>query len=61
MCIARQMTTASFPMIARHFGRRDHTTILHATRTVTARAAADPELADKISVIKEALIACCAP
>ena len=61
MCIAREMTNNSYPMIARHFGGRDHTTILHATRVVTTRAAADPELALQIGTIKEALVACCSP
>jgi chromosomal replication initiator protein len=32
MMLTRQLTGASFPLIAREFGRRDHTTALHASR-----------------------------
>lgn len=32
MALARRMTTHSLPAIGRHFGGRDHTTVLHAVR-----------------------------
>lgn len=42
--LAERHTTHSYPEIARRFGGRDHTTIMHAVRAVDARiAAGDPE------------------
>ncbi len=33
--LARELTDSSFPTIGRAFGRRDHTTVMHACRKVT--------------------------
>jgi chromosomal replication initiator protein len=41
MYLARELTSESLPAIARHFGGRDHTTVLHAWRRTTARIVAD--------------------
>jgi chromosomal replication initiator protein len=41
MYLARELTSESLPAIGRHFGGRDHTTVLHAWRRTTARIAAD--------------------
>jgi chromosomal replication initiator protein len=41
MYLARELTGESLPAIGRHFGGRDHTTVLHAWRRTTARMAAD--------------------
>jgi len=41
MYLARELTDESLPSIGRHFGGRDHTTVLHAWRRTTARIAAD--------------------
>ena len=41
MYLARELTGESLPAIGRHFGGRDHTTVLHAWRRTTARIAAD--------------------
>ncbi len=41
MYLARELTDESLPAIGRHFGGRDHTTVLHACRRTTARIAAD--------------------
>ena len=32
MYLARELTDESLPAIGRHFGRRDHTTVMHAVR-----------------------------
>jgi len=41
MYIARRLTGASYAEIGRHFGDRDHTTVLHACRKLTQAVAAD--------------------
>jgi chromosomal replication initiator protein len=43
MYLARELTGESLPSIGRHFGGRDHTTVLHAWRRTTARIAADAD------------------
>jgi chromosomal replication initiator protein len=47
MYVCREVTRASFPAIGQFFGR-DHSTVVHACRIVTARMAARPELAAKV-------------
>lgn len=44
MFLAKSMTTWSLVFIGRHFGSRDHTTVLHAVRKVEARLPVDPGL-----------------
>ena len=41
MYLARELTGESLPAIGRHFGGRDHTTVLHAWRRTTTRIATD--------------------
>jgi chromosomal replication initiator protein len=41
MYLSRELTEESLPAIGRHFGGRDHTTVLHAWRRTTARIADD--------------------
>ena len=51
MYLARELTGESLPSIGRHFGGRDHTTVLHAWRRTTARIADDDasrEAVDKL-------------
>jgi chromosomal replication initiator protein len=43
MYLARELTGESLPAIGRHFGGRDHTTVLHACRRTSARIASDEE------------------
>jgi chromosomal replication initiator protein len=43
--VARQLTKQSFPQIARKFGPRDHTTILHGCQLVEELMTADPAFA----------------
>ncbi len=45
MYLARETTTLSLPKIGAALGGRDHTTVLHAWRKVTALAATDDRLA----------------
>jgi chromosomal replication initiator protein len=41
MYLARELTDHSLPSIGRHFGGRDHTTVLHACRRTVLRIAGD--------------------
>jgi chromosomal replication initiator protein len=41
MYLSRELTDESLPAIGRHFGGRDHTTVLHAWRRTAARIADD--------------------
>ena len=41
MYLARELTDDSLPAIGRHFGGRDHTTVLHAWRRTSERLVAD--------------------
>lgn len=50
--LCRVLTPMSLPAIGKHFGNRDHTTILHSERTMTARIKTEPELAATIEVLK---------
>jgi chromosomal replication initiator protein len=54
MYLSRELTDLSLAEIARQFNR-DHTTILHAVRVVSTRAASDAEVADTIHRVRELL------
>ena len=54
MYLSREMTPLSLADIARQFDR-DHTTILHAIRAVSARAATDADVSDTIHRVRELL------
>jgi chromosomal replication initiator protein len=41
MYLARELTDESLPAIGRHFGGRDHTTVMHACRRTAARVTSD--------------------
>ncbi len=41
MYLARELTDESLPAIGRHFGRRDHTTVLHAVRRAEQKMITD--------------------
>ena len=45
MSLTREFTKMSLPAIADAFGRRDHTTVLHAIKTIETKTKEDPELA----------------
>lgn len=53
MTLSKQMTPQSLPAIGKMFGNRDHTTVIHAVRTVERLCLSDPELrrdVDSLSV-----------
>jgi chromosomal replication initiator protein len=54
MYLARDMTSLSLAAVAREF-QRDHTTVLHAVRAVSARVAVDADVTDTIHRVRELL------
>lgn len=48
MWLVRALTAASYPEIGRAFGGKDHSTVMHAVRTVETLRAANPRLAEMI-------------
>jgi chromosomal replication initiator protein len=55
MYLARELTGESLPAIGRHFGGRDHTTVLHACRRTTARIADDDDARRAVDRLRETL------
>jgi chromosomal replication initiator protein len=55
MYLAKALTPRSLPEIGRHFGGRDHTTVLHAVRKVDALVKSDTQLAQELELLKRLL------
>jgi chromosomal replication initiator protein len=55
MYLARELTGESLPAIGRHFGGRDHTTVLHAWRRTAARIASDTASRQAVENLSESL------
>jgi chromosomal replication initiator protein len=51
MFLAKSMTPRSLPEIGRHFGGRDHTTVLHAVRKVEELSNAEPKFAQELELL----------
>lgn len=47
----QKLTTASFPRIGRHFGYRDHTTIMYGVKKAQERMELDPIYADQVQAV----------
>ncbi len=56
MYLCRELTDASYPEIGRHFGGKDHTTIIHACRQVTKAKEADTGLNATLESLKEQIL-----
>jgi chromosomal replication initiator protein len=52
MYLARELTGESLPAIGRHFGGRDHTTVLHACRRTAERIADDAAAREAVEKLK---------
>jgi chromosomal replication initiator protein len=57
MFLARRFTPFSLAEIGCYFGGRDHTTVMHAVKTVEGDCSADKNIADQLSQIEGQLIA----
>ncbi|HAT38745.1 MAG TPA: chromosomal replication initiator protein DnaA [Polynucleobacter sp.] len=55
MFMAKELTQKSLPEIGELFGGRDHTTVLHAVRKISAERAHDSQLNHEIHVIEQTL------
>ena len=56
MYLAKKMTSRSLPEIGRRFANRDHTTVIHAVKTITRLSDQDDEMKKNISQIKSLLL-----
>ncbi len=56
MYLAKKMTTRSLPEIGRRFANRDHTTVIHAVKTITRLSEIDDEMKKNINQIKGLLL-----
>jgi len=57
MYLARKLTPLSLQEIGEHFGRRDHSTVLHAERVIGAECESNREAAETISQLTRELLA----
>jgi len=55
MYLARKMTDSSFPDIAKKFGNRDHTTVMHAVRKIEHDSKTDPNLLSMLEALEKTL------
>ncbi|CAB5495178.1 chromosomal replication initiator protein DnaA [Bathymodiolus thermophilus thioautotrophic gill symbiont] len=50
--IAHEMTSLSLSKIGKHFGNRDHSTVLHAIKRIKERTEKEPEIKDEYELLK---------
>jgi chromosomal replication initiator protein len=55
MYLCRELTPHSYPSIGKHFGKRDHTTIMHGVKVVEERLEASARLGNDLCDLREAL------
>ena len=55
MWLAKELTPASYPAIGESFGGRDHTTVLHACRTISDLRVSDPVMQHDLHVLMQVL------
>ena len=56
MFLAKKMTSRSLPEIGRRFANRDHTTVIHAVKTITRLSEQDDEMKKNINQLKSLLL-----
>ncbi len=56
MYLSKKMTSRSLPEIGRRFANRDHTTVIHAVKTITRLSEQDDEMKKNIGQIKSLLL-----
>ncbi len=55
MYLCKQLTSKSFPDIGKAFGGRDHTTVIHAVRTIEKMMSTDPSIAEDVTLLEQRL------
>ncbi len=55
MYVARQLTDLSFPLIAREFGGRDHTTVMHACDKISALMKERSQIYEHVMALEKAV------
>ncbi|SDH12674.1 chromosomal replication initiator protein DnaA [Roseospirillum parvum] len=55
MYLAKQLTSRSLPEIGRKFGGRDHTTVMHAVKTIENLIQTDPNFAEDVDLLRRML------
>lgn len=55
MWLAKNLTSQSYPSIGESFGGRDHTTVLHAVRTIDTLRSKDNELNHTLHILQQVL------
>ena len=56
MYLAKKLTTRSLPEIGRKFANRDHTTVIHAVKTIDRLSKNDEEMRRNIEEIKSIIL-----
>jgi chromosomal replication initiator protein len=56
MYLAKKMTTRSLPEIGRRFANRDHTTVIHAVKTIIRLSEKDDEMKRNVEQIRNLLL-----
>ena len=55
MYLCKQLTKRSYPELGRHFGGRDHTTIIHGCRTIDGLMPKDESLRKDVDILTRML------
>lgn len=55
MYLCKQLTTRSLPEIGRHFGGRDHTTVMHGVRRIEELRKQDAQIAEDVDLLRRSL------
>ena len=56
MFLTKKYTTKSLPDIGRNFSNRDHTTVIHAVKTIEKLMNINPEIRQDIDLIKKQIL-----
>jgi chromosomal replication initiator protein len=55
MYLSRKHTATSFPAIGSKFGGRDHSTVIHAAKTIERKLKEDPQMQSTIEKLEKNL------
>ena len=56
MFLAKKLTSRSLPEIGRRFANRDHTTVIHAVKTISRISEKDEEMRKNINQLRSLLL-----